>query len=238
MYLVDSRGQKWTNEQNLTDELRAHGVLNADFKITRAYPDERGTVTTAPHFAMAKATGIWLARATLLKILAKFAGSAGVQVRYGTSLKALERGVAAESGVSAVLSDGTRFVPKLVLGCDGINSLVRANLKEWRASEGGDASIFEPVLLDSPSAGLKYKMLPMPPSFAIRNLSSVVTRGGPAESESPRYPVVRTMARSAYVVFSTQTSPKDKLFLGLLPSPDESIPRTANVSRPNFAAPA
>ena len=47
------------------------------------------------------------------------------------------------------------MTPDLLLGCDGINSIVRTWLSE---SEGKDGKNFDTVVLPSPAAGLKYKM--------------------------------------------------------------------------------
>ena len=50
-----------------------------------------------------------------------------------------------------------KMSPDLILGCDGINSIVRT----WLASSdaNADADDFTPVSLPSEAAGLRYKML-------------------------------------------------------------------------------
>jgi kynurenine 3-monooxygenase len=48
-----------------------------------------------------------------------------------------------------------KMSPDLILGCDGINSIVRT----WLASSDANADNFTPVSLPSEAAGLRYKML-------------------------------------------------------------------------------
>ena len=48
-----------------------------------------------------------------------------------------------------------KMSPDLILGCDGINSIVRT----WLASSDSNADNFTPVSLPSDAAGLRYKML-------------------------------------------------------------------------------
>ena len=48
-----------------------------------------------------------------------------------------------------------KMCPDLILGCDGINSVVRT----WLASGDAKADNFIPVSVPSAAAGLRYKML-------------------------------------------------------------------------------
>ncbi|KAL1522435.1 hypothetical protein AB1Y20_017424 [Prymnesium parvum] len=109
------------------------------------------------------------------------------------------------------------FAPRLLLGCDGANSLVRSSLAAW-----GEPSsrAFTPVRLPSPSAELQYKMLLVPPSFVLKNLSA------PTASD------VWTESRAAYTIPSRPASSTRRLRLGLLPCRDQSLPRTANIIKP------
>ena len=66
------------------------------------------------------------------------------------------------------LADGSELAPRLVLACDGLDSRVRNTLRQW----SDDGASFDPVVLPSPSSGLNYKMLLVPPSFEMRNLST------------------------------------------------------------------
>ena len=75
------RGQRWTDAQrappdargdggSLTAAIRARGVSNDGYTITRAFPDARGAVTSTPTLsglAAATAKAIWIPRAALLE---------------------------------------------------------------------------------------------------------------------------------------------------------------------------
>lgn len=71
------------------------------------------------------------------------------------------------------------LAPKLLLGCDGINSGVRSSLAAWKGAQ------FEPVCMSSPSSELQYQMLLVPSSFDLKNLTS------------PDAPLLRTEPQSA-----------------------------------------
>lgn len=167
LYLLDRRGQQWTDRHNLTDVIRERGVLNKGYTITRAFPNKKGAVTMEPMLAgEATASAIWVPRATLLDTFATAAAKSGVTLRYGAAVSSLTKD--SEGGrVRVALDDGSVLAPRLVLGCDGIDSRVRNTLKDW----SGDATSFDPVVLPSASGGLQYKMLLVPPSFELRNLS-------------------------------------------------------------------
>ena len=109
-------------------------------------------------------------RASLLACLSRFARDAGADLRYGVAVEDVSRDGAA---VYVASSAGTLAAP-LIVGADGARSRVR----DFLASESSDPSLFEPRVLPSPSGGLQYKMLRVPPSFDLKNLS-VRPRGGP-----------------------------------------------------------
>jgi len=159
-------------------------------------------------------------RATLLDLFAAAASESGVDLRYGVSVQSLEHGDSKEERVKVVLSDGRVLAPRLLLACDGLESRVRKAVRDW---SGDDAASFEPVYLPSPSSGLRYKMLSVPSSFEIRNLSS------PADSSDS---VILTEPQSAYSIPSIATSSRERIRLGLLPSKDPNVPRTANIIAP------
>ena len=65
LYLVDTRGQKWTDANNLAPALRERGVSNDGYQITRAFPNKKGAVTTTPILAQeATAKAVWIPRAS------------------------------------------------------------------------------------------------------------------------------------------------------------------------------
>jgi len=85
LYLLDRRGQQWTDRHDLTATVRERGVLNEGYTITRAWPDEKGAEEVKPMLAgEASAAAIWVPRATLLDVLASAAARAGTHLRSGT----------------------------------------------------------------------------------------------------------------------------------------------------------
>jgi len=220
LYLLDRRGQQWTDRHDLTAIVLGRGVVNKGFTVTRAFPNEKGAVTAEPALAgEATASAIWVPRATLLDVFATAAASAGADLRYGSAVASLSKGEAG-GRVRVTLADGSELAPRLVLACDGLDSRVRNTLRQW----SGDGASFEPVVLPSASSGLQYKMLLVPPDFELRNLSV----SSPASGSM----LIRTEPQSAYTVPSVKTARREKIRLGLLPSRDPSVPRTANIIKP------
>ena len=74
LYLIDARGQRWTDAAGVTAAVRARGVGNDGYTITRAFPDRRGAVVSKPLLAQeSTAKAVWIPRATLLDVLARAA---------------------------------------------------------------------------------------------------------------------------------------------------------------------
>ena len=212
LYLVDRRGQRWTDAVGATDGIRERGVSNEGFSLTRIYPDEKGIFPTKPVLARpGAAQAVWIPRASLLAALAERASDDGADLRFGVSVDNL---CAADDGAVDIACGATTLRTPLVVGADGARSRVRDFLaKELPASS------FEPRELASPSAGLTYKMLQVPPSFDVTNTTDGST--------------FTTRSRDAYTVPSRSTKPNTRrLRLGLLPSRDPELPRTANIIRP------
>ena len=83
------------------------------------------------------------------------------------------------------------------MGCDGINSIVRNTLKQWDKSS---SNRFEMNYFPSGSAGLRYKVLTLPPSFPLDENGNELTT-----------------SEMSYAVRSAFKDPKTKISLGLLP---------------------
>ncbi|KAL1522434.1 hypothetical protein AB1Y20_017423 [Prymnesium parvum] len=78
LYLLDRRGQRFTDAHGLTEQIQARGVPNDGYLITRAWPDARGVVTSRPLLAQeSTSSAIWIPRAVLLELLAQAAAAAG-----------------------------------------------------------------------------------------------------------------------------------------------------------------
>ncbi|KAG2423610.1 hypothetical protein HYH02_015310 [Chlamydomonas schloesseri] len=90
------------------------------------------------------------------------------------------------------------FAPRLLVGADGVNSEVRKALEDWAArgdsSSGATttttsgrpprSSAFQPVVLDSPSAGLRFKVLQLPPNAPFRKPPAPGAAPAPGSSSS------------------------------------------------------
>ena len=211
LYLLDARGQRWTDARNATAAMAARGVRNEGYSITRLYPDARGARTMTPILSRpSTAKAIWIPRASFLAALAAAAEDAGAELRHGAAVAGAR--AAADGRVEVALAGGDVLRAPLVVGADGARSAVRGFLA---AETGGD---FAPRALPSPSGGLRYKMLALPPDFGATNLSD-----GAA---------LATNHSAAYTVLGASTSRRRRVRLGLLPSRDPALPRTANVIKP------
>ncbi|WP_242037975.1 NAD(P)/FAD-dependent oxidoreductase [Tolypothrix sp. FACHB-123] len=100
------------------------------------------------------------------------------------------------------------MIPHLLVGCDGLNSIVRETLHQM----SGRSHLFEMQKFPSPSSGLKYKVLSLPPQFPL--------------SEQPGDISQSTMA---YAIRSNFKGRNKAISLGLLPLKNQDFPRTANI---------
>ena len=227
LYLVDGRGQAFTDAAGLTDELAAISVPSTNYTVTRCMPDgER--VEAVPPVLTEKGDdkpAYWVPRQVLIELFCRRLASLGpsVTTTFGASVSEISR--TADGGVEVLVhgvdgADGGRSIrPTLLVGADGLGSCVRQRCSDWAGSDpslGATASDFTPVQLPSASTGLRYKMLRLPPDFRL----------------SRDEPSVRAQPRKAYSVRCTGRPPLGPCRLGLLPVSDPEYPRTANVILP------
>ena len=64
LYLVDTRGQKWTDANNLAPAHRERGVSNDGYQITLAFPTRRAPWPTPILAQEATAKAVWIPRAS------------------------------------------------------------------------------------------------------------------------------------------------------------------------------
>lgn len=256
LYLVDGRGQQFTDAAGLTEQLasRERSVSSTNYTVTRLLPDGKQETVKPPILESdddGRRPSYWIPRQQLCALFAsKLEGgdtsSAGGSVRtcYGTELKELSK--TADGGVQVAFAEADDAAedeadassvtpatwehaqPDLLVGADGLSSVVRAACREWCAEDpslGASPDEFTPVRLPSPSSGLNYKMLRLPAAFAVANgeANADDTDGAGAATAAPR---------QAYSIRPADKSPYGPTRLGILPVADPDYPRTANVILP------
>jgi len=212
-YQVDGRGQKLTDLLGLTPKLADVSVPNTDFYLTLIQKDGKRQTTKLPIADSKRKTAYWLPRASLVElfyqeIIQHWQDS--IQVLFHTTGVEIQQHqdyltVIAQSPNKQQLS----FTPTLVVGGDGLNSIVRQTLHQW---EQGKSDAFAMEQFPSPSTGLKYKVLSFPPQFPLSD-----QEGDLAQS---------TMA---YAIRSSFKGRNQAISLGLLPFKNSAQPRTANI---------
>lgn len=188
LYLVDKRGQQLLDRRELTSTLSSRGVSNENFTLIRITPEG----VSKPVYPPIKSDGAyWITRASFCSLLDSAARNAGVKLRYGCAAKPQADG--------SVEVDGVVYRPRYLVGADGISSGVAKTVLRS-----------EPVRINSPSAGLHYKIL-----------------GGQLEFRDTQTNC--TVELDPEQAYSAPSLPKARLKLGLLPMKRGSATRTANI---------
>jgi kynurenine 3-monooxygenase len=217
-YQIDGRGQKLTDYLGITEALAKVSVASTDFYLTRIEANGQRKTSKLPIVDPNRKTAYWLPRKTFLFLLYQEIEehwSDKIQVLFQTSCVEINR---CSHQLEVVTQDenGTvsKFEPNLLVGCDGLNSIVRKTLDKWDETGSGK---FQMKCYPSPSSGLRYKVLTLPPSFPL-------DRNGEEESVSDMAYAIRGKFRDRQRFFS----------LGVLPVKNRNEPRTANIiTRPN-----
>lgn len=215
-YLIDGRGQKLLDLLGLTESLSDLGVPNTEFYITRILPNGKRKTSKLPIINSDRKTAYWIPRRVFVQWLyqeIKQHWQDRITVYFDTQCTEINA-ITTPEGNSLLevvaqnsQSEIVRFEPFFLIGCDGIRSRVRTVLKQWDHSYR-----FEVQQYPSPSSGLKYKVLSLPPNFAL-------------DAQQQDH-AVSTMAYAIRGVWKDRTR---SLTLGLLPLKDETIPRTVNI---------
>ena len=215
LYLIDGRGQQFTDLCGLTDQLAAPdlSVSSTNYTVTRLMPDGERVEAVPPILETNNKPSYWIPRAGFLDLLLKGAPP-NVKTVFGAQLVDITKTDDGAVEVVADCADGKQMTlrPSLLVGADGLNSLVRAKCATWSEKPAD----FTPVLLPSPSSGLRYQMLRLPPAFPL-DASDASVKAEP---------------RRAYSFRPSKTAPLGPTRLGLLPVADPNFPRTANVILP------
>lgn len=211
-YQIDGRGQKLTDLLELTAKLADLSVPNTEFYLTLIQKDGTRKTTKLPIADSKRKTAYWLPRPSFVELLYQEIHQHwqdSIQVLFNTECIEIKQHVEhLEIITQSQSQEKLSFIPTLIVGCDGFNSIVRQTLHEMESQSHS----FEMQKFPSPSSGLKYKVLTLPPQFPL--------------SESEGDLAQTTMA---YAIRSTFKGRKKAISLGLLPFKNPRQPRTANI---------
>jgi 2-polyprenyl-6-methoxyphenol hydroxylase-like FAD-dependent oxidoreductase len=211
-YQIDGRGQKLTDLLDLTAKLADLSVPNTDFYLTLIQKDGTRKTTKLPIADSQRKTAYWLPRASFVQLLYQEIQQHwqdSIQVLFQTECVKIKQHLEhLEIITQSQEQKQLTFIPNLIVGCDGLNSIVRQTLHQME----GQSHSFEMQNFPSPSSGLKYKVLTLPPQFPLSK-----QEGDVAQS---------TMA---YAIRSSFKGRKKAISLGLLPFKNPNQPRTANI---------
>ncbi len=218
-YLIDGRGQKLTDFLGITDQLVKISVPTTEFYLTTIKPNGNRKTFKLPMVDSNRKTAYWISRKAFVLFLYQEIvrnWQDNITVLFNTKCVEINK-IAINNGdaenLEVVVKENNanfvRFEPNFLIGCDGINSIVRNNLKDWDNSKSDK---FEMQLFPSPSSGLRYKVLSLPPNFSL-DINGTE----------------RAVCDMAYAIRGAFRGRKRSVSLGLLPlkNPDES--RTANI---------
>ena len=208
-YLIDIRGQRWTDRHAVTDHLREKGVSSDNYTITRIFPDKTSQTVVPP---LSAPKGIWIPRAQFLtEIALKARTFPNLELRCGMTVENINM-KEDQCIIHCVDTEGNRTTyenPRILIGSDGINSVAREAL---------GAGIHQ---LESPSTGLLYKILTVSSTFPV----NLRTTNDTEETTA-------TIPNRAYTVTSLKKKQTEYIRLGFLPVRPEVPQRTANIIRP------
>jgi 2-polyprenyl-6-methoxyphenol hydroxylase-like FAD-dependent oxidoreductase len=211
-YQIDGRGQKLTDFLGITDQLANLSVANTDFYLTIIEKDGTRKTRKLPIADSNRKTAYWLPRANFVDLLYQEINQNWqnqIQVLFNTEcLEIKEHPKHLEVIAKSQTPEKISFQPRLIVGCDGLNSIVREKLHQLE----GESNLFAMEKFPSPSAGLKYKVLSLPPQFPLSEQEEDL-------SES----------KMAYAIRSNFQDRKKAFSLGLLPFKNPQQPRTANI---------
>jgi kynurenine 3-monooxygenase len=210
-YLIDGRGQKLTDLLGLTAAVSQLGVPNTEFQITRIQPNGKRKTSKLPLLDPTRKTAYWLPRRAFVHLLYETIEQQWkdhITVCFNARCVSIEREQNTQRlKVSVQQGDKLeQLQPFFLIGCDGIQSIVRETLRQW------DTERFEIQQFPSPSSRLRYKVLSLPPKF-------------PLDTHDQAHAV----ATMAYAIRSKWRERGRSLSLGLLPIKDDTAPRTANI---------
>lgn len=211
-YQIDGRGQKLTDWLNITGKIANVSVPNTDFYLTVIKADGTRKIRKLPIIDPDRKTAYWLPRSSFVQLLYQEIQDHWqdkIEVLFDTDCLDIQ---VFEKQLKVIVQNKNNqksvFIPTLLVGGDGLNSIVRKTLHENEEN----SHLFIMKQSPSPSAGLRYKVLTIPPQFPL--------------SEEEKDISISTMA---YAIRSNFKEKKKAISLGLLPFKNKNQTRTANI---------
>lgn len=210
-YLIDGRGQKFTDFLGLTQQLAEISVSTIEFYITRIKPDGSRKTSKIPLINKNRKTAYWIPRKEFVSLLYREIERNWQQISVLFNTNCVEIKEENLEVIAHQDNNNIIFQPSLIVGCDGVNSIVRNTIKDWDKSV---PTRFEMKYFPSPSSGLKYKVLTLPPNFPL-----------------DRTGVEKAVCDIAYTIRGKSSDRKRAISLGILPIKNPNEHRTANIIR-------
>ncbi len=211
-YQIDGRGQKLTDFLEITPKIADLSVPSTEFYFTLVKKDGTRKTSKLPIADSNRKTAYWLPRASFVQLLYQEIQENwqdSIQVLFQTKcVEIRENGQSLKIIAHSPEKEQFTLIPNLLVGCDGLNSVVRQTLHHME----GKSQDFEMQQFPSPSAGLKYKVLTLPPQFPLSEKEGDLSHS--------------TMA---YGIRSAFKGRNQAISLGLLPLKNPDMPRTANI---------
>ncbi|MDJ0580841.1 NAD(P)/FAD-dependent oxidoreductase [Crocosphaera sp.] len=211
-YQIDGRGQKLTDSLNLTDKVADLSVANTDFYLTVIKPDTTRKTKKLPIIDPERKTAYFLPRSELIQLFyqeIKQYWQDSIQVLFNTNC--LEIKIIKNHLKIITQSEDNQpitLTPTLLIGGDGLNSLVRQTLQKSEDK----SHLFEMQRFPSPSSGMRYKVLTLPPQFPLSEEENDIST-----------------STIAYAIRSSFKEKNKAISLGLLPFKNPNKTRTANI---------
>lgn len=139
-YLIDGRGQKLTDLLGLTQQLSEISVPNTEFYLTRINPDGSRKTFKIPLVDPNRKTAYWIPRKEFVLLLYQEIErnwQDKIAVLFNTKCVAINKSAtnSTEEQKLEVIAHGMdgsvfKFEPNFLVGCDGVQSIVRNTLKQ------------------------------------------------------------------------------------------------------------
>ena len=209
LYLLDGRGQKWSDDHGLTEKFAARGVKGGDeYNVTVCKPYEPRSVASLTLIDKQRKAPYWIARDDCVAVLedAVLEGGKNIEVLAGHELNALRRDGGSDGRLvleASCLKTGARTVlrPDLVIGADGVVVVSGADLcvnalgVAQRQTTVGNLATYSDAAARSGGTSAHKRGCSAWSSFAswpsgssARSSAAVPTRASAAAWSSPRPP--------------------------------------------------